>query len=175
MTDIFTNDKGEEFEQLHQFEADDGLIVIRPLKPEPKLTDCWIWAGPVNEKGYGMVSFTISGKQRTFRPHRVMYELAHGIIPDGLVIDHLCRTPLCINPEHLEAVTQAENVRRGKLGVLFGDQKYCNNGHELTEENSQIRISKTIGNRYKRCLTCRRIKAKQKRAETKSAAMEDKR
>jgi hypothetical protein len=54
--------------------------------------------------------------------YRRYYEQAKGPIPDGLVIDHLCRVSLCVNPDHLEAVTEAVNVQRGNLAKLTVDQ-----------------------------------------------------
>jgi hypothetical protein len=74
-----------------------------------KTDDCWLWTGAKTSSGYGMVSHD-SG----VRPvHRVVYELLVGSIPDGLVIDHLCSVRNCVNPAHLEPVTNAENVSRG--------------------------------------------------------------
>lgn len=70
--------------------------------------ECWIYQGYLNPAGYGM----IDGGTQVFT-HRLTYEHFVGPIPDGLVIDHLCRVPACCNPDHLEAVTQRENVRRG--------------------------------------------------------------
>jgi hypothetical protein len=72
--------------------------------------DCWLWTGAVDAKGYGRV-LTPDGHRPA---HRLAYELAVGPIPDGLVIDHLCRTPGCINPDHLEPVTRRENTLRGE-------------------------------------------------------------
>jgi hypothetical protein len=63
-----------------------------------------------NNKGYAAVD--IAGKR--MYAHRAMWEQERSPIPDGMYIDHLCRTPLCINPDHLEVVTHAENLRRGK-------------------------------------------------------------
>jgi hypothetical protein len=68
---------------------------------------CWIWTGPVSSSGYGRL-----GAEYV---HRLSYVQAKGPIPDGLQIDHLCFEKLCINPDHLEAVTQAENLRRQRL------------------------------------------------------------
>jgi hypothetical protein len=69
--------------------------------------DCWLWTGNVDTV-YGR--FWLDG--RKVLAHRYSYELAKGLIPDGLHIDHLCRVQLCVNPAHLEAVTQLENNRR---------------------------------------------------------------
>lgn len=78
---------------------------------------CWIWQlGSLN--GYGKV--TRNGKQ--MGAHRAYYEEYIGPIPAGMQIDHLCRVPSCVNPEHLEAVTQAENGRRGANTKLTADQ-----------------------------------------------------
>lgn len=71
--------------------------------------DCWPWLMGRHARGYGRVRLPGVGVAPT---HRVAYLLAVGPIPDGLAIDHLCGTPPCCNPAHLEAVTQAENNRR---------------------------------------------------------------
>lgn len=70
---------------------------------------CWSWTGS-KCRGYGRL--WIDGLGRPVQAQRVSYELHTGPIPDGLEIDHLCRTPECTNPRHLEAVTGAENLRR---------------------------------------------------------------
>ena len=69
---------------------------------------CWIYTGGVNSTGYGVFYM----RQASYMAHRVSYELHNGNIENGLVLDHLCRVRNCINPKHLEAVTQAENVKR---------------------------------------------------------------
>lgn len=77
--------------------------------PEPN-SGCWLWIAALHERaGYG--AFRYKGQARL--AHRVSYEHFRGIIPAGLVLDHLCRTRCCVNPEHLEAVTLLENIRRG--------------------------------------------------------------
>lgn len=73
-------------------------------------TECWIWQGFEHPRGYGLV--TMNG--RSVSVHRAYYREYVGPIPTGLVLDHLCRVKLCVNPDHLEAVTQTENVRRGR-------------------------------------------------------------
>ena len=71
--------------------------------------ECWQWRGAVSGNGYGTFRF----EGRIIRPHRFIYEALVGPIPDGLVIDHLCGNRLCVNPDHLEPVTNGENLRRG--------------------------------------------------------------
>lgn len=73
--------------------------------------DCWFWNGSLNG-GYGRSN--INGKQQY--AHRLSYEAFVGPIPEGMYLDHLCRNRSCINPEHLEIVTHAENIRRGEQG-----------------------------------------------------------
>lgn len=79
---------------------------------------CWLWLGAKNDKGYGQLCRTGARNgepARLIYAHRVSYELMIGLIPEGLVIDHLCRNASCVNPAHLEAVTFTENVRRGLI------------------------------------------------------------
>ena len=82
-------------------------------------TDCWIWSGTLNNKGYGRVAIAGKGQYA----HRAMYEQEVGPIPDGYEIDHLCRVRACINPAHLEAVTHSENLRRGHGTKLTDAQR----------------------------------------------------
>lgn len=72
---------------------------------------CWIWTGRVHRRGYPEITI----RQKYYRGNRFSYTLFKGEIPPGMVIDHLCRNPLCMNPRHLEAVTQKENMRRGNV------------------------------------------------------------
>lgn len=89
---------------------------------------CWLWTGAVDGKGYGHLS---RHHGELVKAHRLSYELKRGPIPEGLTIDHRCRTKRCVNPEHLEAVTGLENFRR------FVDSRMaCKNGHTWTEETT---------------------------------------
>lgn len=76
-------------------------------------TPCWLWQRGLSE-GYGSVRVG----NRTTYAHRVYYERHVGPIPEGLDLDHKCRNRHCVNPEHLEPVTRAENIRRGALTKL---------------------------------------------------------
>lgn len=77
-------------------------------------TGCWIWQGRVDRSGYGALKF----RGRSMAAHRFYYEQLKGPIPEGLQIDHLCSVRLCVNPEHLEAVSGVENVRRSSVAKL---------------------------------------------------------
>lgn len=109
--------------------------------------DCLEWTGHLYN-GYGRIS--VGRKTRAI--HRVAYEMVKGPIPDGLVIDHLCRNRACINPDHLEVVTNEENIRRGYgLPVRLGRRTHCNNGHPFSGDNLTFHKD---GRRI--CVTCRR-------------------
>lgn len=78
-------------------------------------TACWIWAKALDRKGYGVVAVGRLMK----RAHRVYYAKRHGDASiDSLQLDHLCRVPACVNPDHLEPVTNAENSQRGARAKL---------------------------------------------------------
>lgn len=77
-------------------------------------TACHVWQKARDHDGYGITWH--DGTTR--RAHRIAYERAHGPIREGLVIDHLCRVPACVNPDHMQPVTTAENTRRGANAIL---------------------------------------------------------
>lgn len=86
-------------------------VLGRLLRYTAKSSDadgCWLWTGCVDTCGYGR--FFLEGKSRA--AHRISYQLHRGLVPDGLVLDHLCRIRSCVNPWHMEAVSQRENVLR---------------------------------------------------------------
>lgn len=81
-------------------------------------TGCWIWALNYTHDGYGRYSRTVDGGQHSGPAHRAIWEEMRGPIPEGLQLDHLCRQRDCVNPDHLEPVTNAENVRRSPATKL---------------------------------------------------------
>lgn len=113
------------------------------------LEDCWMWQGDFDGHGYGR--HRVAG--RGIAAHRYAYELLRAPIPEGLVIDHLCRRPKCVNPWHLEPVTFIENVRRG---LAVGKRSHCRRGHAFTPENTYLAPR---GSRE--CIACRKVRAKE--------------
>lgn len=96
---------------------------------------CWLWLPVCEKNGYGRVWIN----KKRLGVHVVSYLLTGKQIPDGLVIDHLCRTRNCVNPSHLEAVTRGENVLRGKgITALNVKKTHCKRGHEFNKENTYL-------------------------------------
>lgn len=121
--------------------------------------ECWAWKGAQISKGYGVFS---NGSGSTLA-HRFSYTELRGPIPDELVIDHLCRNPNCVNPWHMEIVTFAENVRRGRAGAKNREKTHCKHGHEFTAENTYTYVQS--GKR--RCKTCAKRWTKEFRVREK--------
>jgi hypothetical protein len=113
--------------------------------------ECWEWSG-CRVRGYGQ--FHIGNRKRV-RAHRFAYELLVGEIPEGLVLDHLCRNTACCNPAHLEAVTTRENILRGVgLAAANSRKTHCKNGHEFTPENTYSSPSEEQRG-WRECRVCR--------------------
>lgn len=114
----------------------------------PDANGCWIWTGPQNGMGYGLVKY----QGKAWSVHRLTYTWHKGEIAPGLQIDHLCRNPICCNPDHLEMVTQQENMNRGLRN--YGLRTVCRNGlHDLTLPNAIVeRQGKRPGRTCRECL-----------------------
>lgn len=109
---------------------------------------CYVWQGGKTRNGYG----TVRHEGKTYYVHRLAYEITYGVIPKGLQIDHLCRNRLCWKPEHLEAVTQRENLLRGNtITAKNAAATSCAKGHPYDNENT-IRLK----NGHRVCRTCKR-------------------
>lgn len=120
---------------------------------------CWEWTAGKSSKGYGMVY--VGGKMQM--AYRVVYELYRGAIPEGRQLDHLCRNPGCVNPEHLEPVTSKENTLRGEgIAARNARKTHCIHGHKYTPENTIIRKDGA----GKECRTCRHNRAQERRKRT---------
>ncbi len=114
-----------------------GSLLTASLARQVSATEsgCWEWTGPTLN-GYG-TAYSPAAQNRRMA-HRVVYEALVGEIPDGMVLDHLCRNPLCVNPDHLELVTQIENLLRGS-GTRAGEntrKTHCKRGHPFDETNT---------------------------------------
>jgi hypothetical protein len=118
-----------------------------------KTDSCWVWRN-APAPGYGTIGFG----GRNFMAHRVSWELTHGPIPRGLVVDHLCRNPSCVNPAHLECVRQRENVIRGIGPASRALATHCQRGHEFTPSNTSW-----IRNKWGRVRKCRQCKNERRR------------
>lgn len=110
--------------------------------------ECWEWTAATAGDGYG----TFRSHNRMEGAHRVAYELIVGSIPQGLEIDHLCRNPICVNPQHLEPVTHKVNLLRG-VGVMAQNSRktHCVRGHPYDTINTRI------GTKGRSCRACHRI------------------
>lgn len=114
-----------------------------------KSDGCWLWTGPKNGYGYGAFYYRRLG----YGAHRIAYELMREPIPDGLVIDHLCRNRACVRPDHLEVVTHAVNLMRGQgITALRASSKSCPSGHPYEGDNLVI-----DSRGYRHCRSCQRL------------------
>ena len=100
-----------------------------------KTETCWLWDGTVGRGGYGVFKF----RSQITRAHRWAYEHVIGAIPDGLVLDHLCRVLTCVRPNHLEPVTNGENVLRGiSFSAVNKRKTHCHHGHPYDESSRKL-------------------------------------
>lgn len=142
--------------------TEDLTLPIRFWQKVEMTDGCWLWTG-ANSGCRGPYGVIWDGTRRV-RAHRYSYEAAYGPIPAGLVLDHLCRTPLCVRPSHLEPVTQAENILRGDApGPKAIRLNRCKHGHEYTPENTLWR-----GDGHRECKTCNRTSSRRNKARARA-------
>lgn len=122
-------------------------------KVEFREDGCWIWRGETTKFGYGHVTIN----RHRWKPHRIVYALCVGAIPDGLQLDHLCHDPeqcllantcphrRCVNPDHLRPATAGANTAR-RINAS-SRRTHCPKGHTYD------RVDASSGNR--RCHQCR--------------------
>lgn len=142
----------------------DPSRLVRFWTKVAKTSGCWNWLGGLAGRGYG----TFWDGARPVYAHRFSYEVHKGPIPEGLTVDHLCRNPRCVNPDHLEAVTLRENLLRGDtIPARNARTTHCPKGHEYTKDNTYVvrerRICRTCvlspANREARKLSTRKYRA----------------
>ena len=121
---------------------------------------CWLWSGTISREGYGRFTLPNGTAQgRTTVTHRVSYEEFVGPIKPGLVVDHKCRVRCCVNPDHLQQVTQRENILSGTgASARNAMLTHCKKGHPLLpqKENrrscvicNRVRMRETYRNRFR--------------------------
>lgn len=140
-------------------------------KPADDQDACWTWQGMTTANGYGRISFALAYGQhvREIRAHRVAYILTHGSVSPDLVIDHLCRNRLCVNPAHLEAVTDRVNILRGAgLAAQYAARTHCARGHDLMDPAN----TRTDPDRSRKCRACERLRDQARRKGTTLTKLE---
>lgn len=121
--------------------------------PEPN-TGCWLWLGGLTSCGYGAFAPVNKGE----KAHRWAWMLYRGPIPEGMVIDHMCRVRSCVNPDHLRVVTPTQNTLENSASLQSQNAKktHCKNNHLLAGDNLYVNKHKD-GTEARACRTCKRV------------------
>lgn len=134
-------------------------------KVSQKPNGCIEWTAGTNGLGYGVFHPNTTGDNKKEYAHRWAYEQKYGEIPEGLHLDHLCRNPSCVNPEHLEPVTPRVNILRGISDPALNAKKTsCHKGHQLTPANVYV----NPGTGYRNCRECNRIRDRKRKRKGSS-------
>lgn len=163
-----------------------SYMVPRQTGPRPKpvldrimeniaidpITGCWIWTQELR----GNYSRMAVGRRKSRSAHVVSYEAVHGKVPAGLELDHRCRRPACVNPDHLEAVTHRVNLHRCPESpiAINVSKTHCIRGHEFTPDNTYLRPQRsfTEGAKMDReCRKCLRIRKRKCRLKAKAKSL----
>lgn len=129
---------------------------------------CWEWQAAIDRDGYGILTHPPEGVRST-KAHRIVYEWLVGPIPDGLVLDHLCRNRCCVRPDHLEPVTSGANVLRGEsLQAANKAKDVCKRGHPFDEANTRHYINSRTGTPARGCRACATLMMREYRAAKRS-------
>lgn len=132
------------------------------ITPYTTHEDCWPWTRRTDDFGYGL--FRV--RSRHLKAHRVAWTLERGAIPDDKTLDHVCRNPRCVNPSHLELVSNKENILRGEsFSAKNGQKTHCPQGHPFTPENMVKGGAAKSGRRV--CLKCEAAKMRARRVAGK--------
>ena len=117
-----------------KYERADGPPLERWWTKVEKTDGCWLWLGGLDRHGYGQfdVRDGEDGKRRNHRAHRWGYQQLVRQLDAAETLDHLCRNPQCVRPDHLDPVSHAENVGRGDSGKHNAVKTHCPKGHEYT-------------------------------------------
>lgn len=116
---------------MSEFEPDKHMY--RFLSKVVKTESCWVWQAATIRRGYGEFW---DGKRKLLA-HRWIWSQRNGEIPPGHFIDHMCRNPSCVNPDHLRAVTPRVNaLENNNSPTAINHRKtHCKHGHEFSGEN----------------------------------------
>jgi len=117
-----------------------------PIPENPSLGRCWLWTGVTSGKHWNLEYGRVHLHGKLIGSHVASYRLHRGEIPQGKELDHLCRNPMCLNPDHLEAVTHRVNCLRGARSAARKPKSHCRRGHPY-EPGSFV------------CEACKRVKA----------------
>jgi hypothetical protein len=127
--------------------------ILRNCSMVPEV-GCWLWMGSINNSGYGTISHWMG--RGGVAAHRAAYMAFVGVIPTRMVIDHLCGHRWCVNPAHLEVVTQSTNLLRADtVAAHHAAKTHCPYGHAYSESNTHLYRGQ------RNCRACWRRKNKQ--------------
>lgn len=131
-------------------------LINRFMKYVKKTENCWEWIGVKNLQGYGRFCICYKGIYAQINAHRISYMIFKDSISKEMTVHHLCRNKSCVNPEHLELMTEKENRELSGCWSAKNRRKtHCIYGHPFNNENTYYYILKNK-TRSRSCRICRR-------------------